>query len=200
MEQRLNLSLRHGGERGSVRRDGERVQLTCPGVGHFSRALEPGCALVAGQVAGVLSVLGRVHELVVPDGVAGVVRSARPERVQQPVDFGAVLYELAPLEGAGAAPMHADVHTSASGALVYRAPSSGRFWHRTTPGEPPLVSEGKVIELGAAIGLIEVMKTFTLVQYAAAPGLPVRARILRVLVTDGAEIADREPLIEIEPA
>lgn len=191
MEARLDLN---------VRRDGERVQLLSPGVGHFSRAVEAGRALVAGQVAGVLHVLGRAHELVVPADVAGVVRSARPERVKQAVDFGSVLYELAPLDGAGVAPTPAGAHSSASGALVYRAPSSGRFWHRATPGEPPLVSDGQVIEPGAAIGLIEVMKTFTLVQYSATAGLPARARVVRVLAGDGAEIADREPLIEIEPA
>jgi acetyl-CoA carboxylase biotin carboxyl carrier protein len=83
---------------------------------------------------------------------------------------------------------------------VFRSPSAGRFWHRASPAEPPLVGEGDELEPGRAIGLIEVMKTFTLVLYAPGGALPTRARVVRVLAADGAEVADGAPLLELEGA
>lgn len=182
----------------AVELDGERVKLVCPSVGTFSRAIGEGRALVAGECAGVLTTLGASYELVVPDGVAGMVVSARPERVLQPVDFGAVLYELAPLVAGAATVANAAASGESSGALVFRSPSAGRFWQRSAPTEPPLVSEGDLVETGKAVGLIEVMKTFTLVSYSSAGGLPPRAKVLRLLVADGAEVSDRTPLFELE--
>jgi hypothetical protein len=47
-------------------RDGELVRLKSPAVGTFTCALPGGRTLVAGQVAGVLTVLGGSHELARP--------------------------------------------------------------------------------------------------------------------------------------
>jgi biotin carboxyl carrier protein len=184
-------------------REGDVVRLRSPGVGSFTCAASPGRVLVGGEVAGVLVTLGHAFELVVPEGVAGVVRNAAPEPVHAPVGYGAVLYEL-DVEARAAVPSAASVATSpestARGVLAFRSPSAGRFWHRTAPGEPPLASAGDVLEPGRAIGVIEVMKTFTLVQYAATGSLPARAKVVRVLAADGSEVADKAPLLEIEPA
>jgi len=182
----------------SVVRDGERVLLTSPSVGTFSRAIGEGRALTAGEVAGVLTTLGASFELVVPEGVSGVVVSQRPERVLEPVEFGAVLYELAPLAANGGSAVAARATDGDGGGLVFRSPSAGRFWHRSAPGEPALAKAGDVLEPGRALGLIEVMKTFTLVSYATTGGLPPKVRVTRVLVDDGAEVADRTPLLELE--
>ena len=57
---------------------------------------------------------------------------------------------------------------------------------------------GAVVEAGQPIGLIEVMKTFAHVRYGGE-GLPARARIVRVLVEDGAEIGAGDPLYEVAP-
>ena len=40
------------------------------------------------------------------------------------------------------------------------APLPGTFYHRESPAAPPVVSIGQSIEVGAPIGLIEVMKMF----------------------------------------
>jgi acetyl-CoA carboxylase biotin carboxyl carrier protein len=182
--------------------DGEIVHLTSPSVGWFTSAVPRGNALAAGEVAGVLITLGRASQLIVPDDVAGVVSSNPPERVHAPVGYGTVLYELAPrAAGAAANAVKLESHApTASGALVFRSPHTGRFWHRASPADRAFVTAGQVIESGATIGLIEVMKTFATVQYAAGPHLPPRARVLRILATDGAEVAERDPLLELEPA
>lgn len=180
---------------------GERVRLTSPGVGLFTCAARIGRALTEGQTAGSLVVLGRAYELVVPAGIAGRITSSAPEQVHAPVGFGATLYELAPLHAGDVAPLPASKpEADARGALVFRSPQSGRFWHRSVPTEPALVSAGMLIESGQALGLIEVMKTFTLVGYAPGSTLPARARVVRVLAADGAEVAERAPLLELEPA
>jgi biotin carboxyl carrier protein len=182
-----------------VERDGDVVRLRSPAVGAFTRAARSGETLSAGQVVGVLITLGRARELVVPDDVAGIVQNAAPELVHAPVGFDTLLYELGALR-ASAAPSPSSNAGAASGALVFRSPSAGRFWHRSAPGDPALASAGEVIETGKAVGVIEVMKTFTLVTYAAGPSLPPRARVVRVLAADGAEVAEKQPLFELAPA
>ncbi len=181
----------------NVEREGERVKLLSPAVGAFSQARHEGQMLSGGEVAGVLTTLGASCALIVPEGVAGVIVSAAPERVMAPVDFGAVLYELAPL-AAGAAAASSASNASAAGGLVFRSPSAGRFWQRSAPSEPALANVGDELTPGKPLGLIEVMKTFTQVAYATAGGLPARARIVRVLLQDGAEVSERAPLFELE--
>jgi acetyl-CoA carboxylase biotin carboxyl carrier protein len=83
---------------------------------------------------------------------------------------------------------------------VLRAQGSGRYYHRPAPDEPPFVSPGDSIEEGAVVGLIEVMKTFTHVTYRATGGLPTRARVLRTLVEDGADVVAGTPLLGLEEA
>ena len=176
----------------------DRTLLRSPEVGWFTCALSAGALVGEGAVVGVLSTLGRAHELVVPRGVAGRIVSPRPERVHRPVDWGATLYELAPLEPAVGAAEADDPGPAAGGGAVVRAPYSGRFWHGPAPGDPPFVSAGDTVVAGQTIGLIEIMKTFTHLTYTAEGGLRERARIVRVLVGDGAEVNEGDPLIEVE--
>jgi len=183
-----------------VRREGERVVLAAPQPG-FATLVEPrGRVLVPGAVAALLRTLEVTRELVVPAGVLGRVASDRPERVHAPVSRGTALFELVPLEAGGLAAGPEATARSDPGAPAFRAPYSGRFWRRAAPGDPPFVEAGAVIAAGATVGLLEVMKTFTHLHYEATGGLPARARVVRVLADDGAEVDEDEPLIEVEPA
>jgi biotin carboxyl carrier protein len=184
-----------------VERGPGALKLLAPDVGYYTGAVDAGRLLAPGDCAGWLLQLGRAHRLIVPSGVTGRVRSRRPERVHHPVGYGDVLVELAPLAADDARDSDdtQDAQVEASGALVFASPTAGRFWHRPAPGEPPLVAPGALIEEGAAIGLIEVMKTFAQVPYRPGPGLPRRARVVRVRVADGAEVEQGQALIELEP-
>jgi biotin carboxyl carrier protein len=182
-----------------VERRGGGLLLRSPEVGYFTCALPQGSWLAPGARVGILHALGRRFELVLPRGASGRVVNAPPEAVLQPVGYGSVLYELAPLEAASA--VGAPEQTGAPappGALVFLAPNSGRFWHRPAPGDAPFVRAGDVVSAGQTIGLIEVMKTFTHLVYSAEGGLPARALVKRLAAGDGAEVSAGDVLLELE--
>jgi len=180
------------------------TRLLAPDVGYLTCARAEGELLGPGQEAGVLLRLGRPFRLVVPAGVRGRVAGARPRPVHAPVAYGDVVVELAPL-GAGdeaAAGAVAAAPSADGGRLFVLSSQSGRFYHRPAPERPPFVEPGAVIEDGVPIGLIEVMKTFAHVPYRApaGSGLPRRARVVALLVDDGGEVCEGQPLLEVEPA
>lgn len=72
------------------------------------------------------------------------------------------------------------------------APLPGTFYRRPAPDQPPFKNEGDPIAAGEAVGLIEVMKTFT--QVVAEEG----GRIVRFLVENEAAVMAGEPLYELE--
>ena len=182
-----------------VRVDDGRTQLLSPGVGIFSGALSESTIVAPGQFAGVLSTLDNRVRLVVPLEVHGVVCSKPPERTRAPVGYGQVLYELAPLHVAGIdAPQKSVARTESGGDLSLRSPQSGRFYHRSAPGEPSMCEVGRELEVGTPIGLIEVMKTFTQVIYRAERGLPTRAKIISVQARDGADVDEGAVLLVVE--
>jgi biotin carboxyl carrier protein len=180
-------------------RAGERIALKSPEVGLFTRALPAGALLGPHAAAGVLHSLGRRFDLVAPDGAAGRVVNAPPEQVLAPVGYGTLLYELAPLASAALDAARVP-EAAASGALLFHAPYSGRFWQRPAPGDPPFLSAGEALADGQTIGLIEVMKTFTHLVYRSGGELPARVRLVRFLVPDGGEVKDGGALLELARA
>ena len=188
-----------------VERSGDRVRLRSPEVGHFAGALPAGSVLVPGQRAGTIETLGRARALLVPEDVAGRIVSDPPALARAPVGYRDVVYEIelvaagsGPLPRAPAAPA-AGSPSSARG-LVLLSPQAGRFYHRPAPGDPPFVAAGAIVEDGDVVGMIEVMKTFSHVPYRASGSLPRRAKVLRALATDGADVKRGDPLLEVEPA
>jgi len=183
-----------------LRVQGERTQLLSPGVGMFSGALPLGTIVSPGQSVGVLATLEKRARLVVPDGVHGLVSSAQPARKRAPVGYGDVLYELTAVDSASAAASTQSGPKHESGAdLAVRSPQSGRFYHRSGPGEPSMCEPGRELELGTPIGLIEVMKTFTQLVYRPERGLPARARIVRVQARDASDVEEGAVLFEVAP-
>ena len=182
-----------------VSRAGDEIVLASPDAGLFTCSATAGSALAPGQSCGVLLRLGRAVELVVPDGVAGIVVNEQPERVQAAVGYGTTLYTLRPFEDVGALAGE-EAQDALDAALCITSPQTGRFYHRPAPDDPPFAEAGDILEAGKAIGLIEVMKTFTQLPYKADGPLPARAKMVRYLVDDGADVATGDALIEVEPA
>jgi biotin carboxyl carrier protein len=181
-----------------VERQEQRIFLRAPEVGTFTCVVEEGAVLTPGSRAGVLHRLDVAFELIVPAGVTGRIVSIPPERVHAPVEYGAVLYELAPLATTVIDSQQKESAVKTRSALALRAPYSGRFWHRPAPEDPAYVQIGDVLEPGRTVGLIEVMKTFTHLSYEARGALPQKARIVKLLADDGDEVDEGDPLIEVE--
>jgi acetyl-CoA carboxylase biotin carboxyl carrier protein len=190
----------------SVRHEDDgRFSVTAPAVGLWRLAPEPGTLLQPGMALGQLEVLGRLHRLEVPEGAHGLVLPYAPPiaLARMPVAFGQVLAVLDPTAtaaGAGVAATRAGPGSAADTAdLVFRSPSSGRFYGRPGPDKPPFVSVGEVISSGHTVALLEVMKTFNRIQYGGS-GLPVRAKVLRIVPTDDADLSAGDPILELEAA
>ena len=174
-----------------------RFELRSPAVGYLTHVPEVGSALAPGQEAGYLLRLGQPHKLVLPEGVAGIVSTPGPEAVHAPVTFDQAILELRPLgEFTSEATDDASAEEQA-GALVLRSPQAGRFYHKASPEDPAFVSPGATITEGDPVGLIEVMKTFSQIPYAATGHLPKTAKVLRLLVEDGADVTKGLPLLVV---
>lgn len=129
--------------------------------------------------------------------MTGRITSKRPERVHQPVGYGTTIYELAPISAEGEVEQ-LDIAQRNDAALLVHAPQTGRFYHRPGPDEPAYVEPGATIVDGQAIGMLEIMKTFSQVLYHGTGRLPSRARVVHWLVEDGAEVSEGDELLEVE--
>jgi biotin carboxyl carrier protein len=107
--------------------------------------------------------------------------------------------EAAPEAKLGDASVKATGATAEVDGLVFRAPLAGRVYFRPSPDKPALIAAGSVVERGTTICLLEVMKSFNRVGYGGA-SLPERARIVRLLVADGADVDAGTPMLQLEPA
>ncbi len=179
--------------------DDGQVVLVADTVGRFTPRVAVGALVEPGQVIGTLEILGALEPVVSGAAVSGratAVTGARHHR--HPVDCGAPLVTLDPALGlATAAPTAAATAAVADG-LVFRAPSSGRFYGRPSPSKPAFVAVGDVVSAGQTLCLLEVMKTFHRVTYGGS-GLPATARIVAVTVADDADVGPGDPLFLLEP-
>jgi acetyl-CoA carboxylase biotin carboxyl carrier protein len=185
------------------RQDDGRMVLLAPSPGLWRERPDSGSLVRSGDAIGWLEILGVAHRLRAPAGATGIVvdEGVHAELARGGVDYGARLLTLDP-EGLGSA--LADEATSASaattlgGSLVFEASSSGRFYARPGPDKPTFVEVGQVIERGQTIGLLEVMKTFTRINYDN-PKLPARARIVAIVAADQADLDRGDAILLLSP-
>jgi acetyl-CoA carboxylase biotin carboxyl carrier protein len=182
--------------------DGGRVELRAPGVGLYRGGPAVGALVAPGSALGELETLGTLVEIVAPEDATGIVveLGAHAALARRPVGHGDRLVLLEPNVG-GEAASRASAPSAASssdGGLVMPSPSSGRYYARPSPGEPPFVSVGDIVTEGTTVALLEVMKTFNRIAYGGR-GLPPRARVVRIVPTDEADLDTGDPILEIEP-
>lgn len=188
-----------------VRLPDGKLRLEAPTVGLYRGAPRPGALVGPDQPIGQLEILGVLHHLLAPAEAAGLVLP--PDRpattpARRPVGHGDLLVLLDPdaVTAAAALGPGASPHNhSDAGALVFRAPTAGRFYTRPGPGKPPLIEPGTRVVHGQAVGLIEVMKTFSRLHYGGE-GLPAPARVRAIIVKDEEDVAAGDALFELEPA
>jgi len=151
-------------------------------VGLWRGAPEVGAVVVPGQSIGELETLGVITLLRAPATAIGLVvdahgaREGRARAVQHGTRCSCSIRRAA--SAISAKTQGVAAARTESGALVFRTPSSGRYYGRPGPGREPFVKVGDVIAVGQAVALLEVMKTFNRLQYGGE-GLPERARSRR---------------------
>ncbi len=186
----------------TLRTEDGQLHLLAPTVGVWRDAPVPGTLVTPGGLIGELEILGVCHRLRAPEGAAGLVMErSGPRLARQPVAYGDLLLQLDP----DASPATAGAATTAAGASadargqIFVTPLSGRFYARPGPGEPAFVNVGDVIEVGQAVALLEVMKTFNRIAYGGE-GLPARARVLSIEPADEDDVEEGDVLLRVEPA
>lgn len=185
------------------RADG-RVALLAPSPGLWRDPPAAGALIRPGDVIGTLEILGVHHRLRAPEGGVGVVRREEgPESLaRRPVDHRAALLTLDPEALTGTLVAEAAAASASSvgdGTLVFAAPSSGRFYHRPSPDKPAFVEVGQVIERGQTVGVLEVMKTFTRINYDD-PKLPSPAKVVALVAKDQEDLGRGDPILHVEAA
>lgn len=178
--------------------------LRSPAVGVFTPLPKVGEVVVGGSHIGCLLSLGRRVDLVVPRGVTGRVAELDSGSGSGPVGYGQNLLRLVPVratvEGdAATVNPHDPSGDLPDGVFAVRSSIHGMFYQRPRPDEPRYVEIGQIVEKGATLGLVEVMKCFSAVVYGG-DDLPARAEILEIRADDGAEVGTDEILFVVRPA
>jgi acetyl-CoA carboxylase biotin carboxyl carrier protein len=164
------------------------VELGAPQPGLFVPSVAPGDLVTPGHVIGTLVVLGRSIEL-----RAGTARGLVTTAEQRAVGYGDRLVELDLSAQLAAGVAESAQKAAAEEGRVFRAPTSGRYYGRSTPDKPPFVTAGTELTTGATICLLEVMKTFHRVTYGGET-----ARVREVLVVDGQDVNAGDPLLALD--
>ena len=172
-------------------------EIRAPAPGWFRLRVAADHLVAPGDVIGELEILGRVVRVTAP-AVRGIVKLAPgPALAHRPVSYGDVLFTLAHEVAVGAVETAAAQQTTHTG-LVFRAPTSGRFYGRPAPGKPAFVEVGSELATGTTVCLLEVMKSFHRVAYGG-PEVPPRARVRELIAVDGADVNQGDPLLALEP-
>ena len=179
-----------------VVREEDGLKLCSPLVGLWRNRPAAGALIRPGVSLGQIEVLGRLHTVVAPAGAMGVVvLEEHGSLARQPVDYGAGLVKLTAVDALEQGGASADDETAAaSGANVFAAPMSGRFYSRPTPDDDPFVAAGIRVGAGQTLCLLEVMKTFNRVTYSGSEP----TTIVQVLCADGDDVEEGQPLFELE--
>jgi len=179
-----------------------RAALLAPSPGLWRDAPALGSLVRPGDQLGSVEILGVAHRLLAPEGAIGIVVEEGPhaELAGRTIDYGARLLTVDP-EALGGA-LVADATASAAavaadGSLLFTAPSSGRFYQRPAPDKPNFIAVGEVIERGQTVGLLEVMKTFTRINFDD-PKLPARVKVVAIVAGDQADLAFGDVILRVE--
>ena len=173
-------------------------EVRAPSPGWFHALVQADHLVNQGDVIGELEILGRSIRILAP-AIRGLVKlPPGPALARRAVSYGDVLFRVATDVSIASASAASAEAARATQGLVFRAPTSGRFYGRPTPDKPPFVQAGIELAQGATVCLLEVMKTFHRVTYGGAD-VPPRARVRDVLVADGADVNQGDALLALDP-
>jgi biotin carboxyl carrier protein len=181
------------------------LRVLAPAVGWWSEIPRRGALLGPGSPIGSLYQLNRRYRLVLPEGVSGRVTDGLPGHRVSAVEYGQLLFCLAPVRAAGLAEGSVDQQAALghpagvdlpSGTRAIVAPTDGVFYRKSAPDAPPFVEVGQSVTKGQPVGLVEVMKTFNQILYEG-PGFPERAEVVDIRAVDAEEVRAGQVLVVV---
>lgn len=185
-----------------TRDDQGNLCLLAPALGLWRDRPSLGTPVMPGMSLGCIEVLGVLHDVVVPEKVAGVCSAVGegldPDAARIPLTFGTPMLVIDPKAGnlgGEVQQAHEDNQTTGAGLC---APSSGRFYRRAAPHKPFFIEVGQEVREGQVVGLLEIMKTFHRITFTG-PGLPSPARVVAIEVEDGDDVRAGDVLVRVEP-
>lgn len=186
-----------------ARLDDGRLGVLSPLVGTWAGHPHAGALVGPGSNVGFLGHLNRRFALVLPEGAAGRVVGGLPRDRTVSVEYGQVLFRLAPVS-AGEEAAEADTgilgHPAEAGlepgTRAVMSPTDGVFYTRPSPDAAPFVEAGRRIHAGEPVGLVEVMKTFNQILYGG-PGFPEEAVVLEIRCADAEEVRAGQILVVV---
>ena len=169
----------------------EQIVLLSPAVGLFRPGLPKGAYVTPDLKMGTFNQLQQFSDLVVPQGARGAVIEQLVADGINKVQYRTPLLRIG---ATTAVQMEAVAHeegefggTSGSGDIAVRSPTDGIFYRQPEPEAPPYVAVGDVIEPGAQLGLVEVMKCFNQIRLEGDT-LSSRCEVVQIPVEDGSEV------------
>lgn len=191
---------------GTVRQEDDgALCVLSPCVGWWSEIPHHGALLGPGSPIGRLYQLNRRFRLVLPDGASGRVTDGLPNQRVTPLEFGQLLFRLAPVRADGLGDLASDEQAALGhpvglnlppGTRAILSPTDGVFYRKSAPEVPPFVEVGQRIHVGQAIGLVEVMKTFNQILYEG-PGFPDQAEVVDIRAQDAEEVRSGQVLVVV---
>jgi acetyl-CoA carboxylase biotin carboxyl carrier protein len=170
----------------------ERTVLLSPAVGLFRPQLPRGAYVTPDLKIGTFNQLQQYSDLVVPQGVRGAV-------IEQLVADGVnkVQFQTPLLLIGAAAAEETDVVADQRGdetsvstradEIAVLSPTDGIFYRKPDPDSPPYVTVGDVIEPGARLGLVEVMKCFNQIRLEES-SVAGSCEVVAIPASDGSEV------------
>jgi len=173
-------------------------ELRAPAPGWFRVRVATDHLVAPGDVIGELEILGRLVSIRATKLHGLAKLPAGPALARRAVGYGDTLVRITADIAIGGRTAGAQETAAATHGLVFRAPTSGRFYGRPGPDKPAFTEAGTELAAGATVCLLEVMKTFHRVTYGGSD-VPARAKVREVLVADGADVNQGDALLALDP-
>lgn len=177
--------------------------ILSPAVGHYSMLPEKGSFLKGGSLIGKLKILNTNYDLYLPADISGEVEFEKNNYKSFDVEFKQNLFCLNPKKSARSI-SKTDKHETeipeeinTEEGFVITAFTNGMFYRKPSPDSPPYVEEGQTIEKGKVLGLIEVMKTFTPIDFHGTEKSET-GKVKKIFLKDSSEVKMGQPLFLIE--
>ena len=118
------------------------------------------------------------------------VPPAPPERI---ITVQPVAAPMSPVQAAPAAPPTAEPAPAQEDLHMVRSPIVGTYYESPSPGSPPFVKPGDMVEAGQVICIVEAMKLMNEIEADAS------GEIVKMLVANGQPIEYGQELFAIRP-